>query len=60
MSENGFEARYQKARPLLEAAHNDPAMTDAAIAKMLAEGTAVRLDSAEALMEWLKRPDETI
>jgi hypothetical protein len=60
MSENGSEARYQKARALLEAAHNDAAMMDAAIEKMLKEGTAMRFDSAEALMEWLKKSDETI
>jgi hypothetical protein len=54
------EARLQKARALLEASRNDETKLTAAIDKMLKEGTAVRFDSVEALMEWLKRPDETI
>jgi hypothetical protein len=54
------EERLSKARALLEASRNDESKMDAAIAQMLKDGTAVRFDSVEALMEWLKRPDEIV
>ena len=56
------EARIEKARSLLAAARNDETRIDAAIDKMLAEGTAVAFKSVEALMEWLKagRPDDAV
>jgi formylmethanofuran dehydrogenase subunit B len=55
------EARIEEARKRLDEMRG--ARIDAAIDKMLAEGTAFRFDSIEALMEHLKaagRPDETV
>jgi hypothetical protein len=49
------EERYQEARPLLEASRTDEAKMDAAITKMLKEGTVVPIDSVDALMERLNR-----